>query len=149
MVLLVTDLPGNRPRGDWRWPFLEALARTCCVSTACLAAGVSRFTAYHHRKRFPKFARLWDESIEVGVEVLEVEARSRALNPSDPASHNLLMFLLRAHKPQVYRDNGHLTPAVEADEPKEWMTQEQLARLSMEDLNTLEAIASKLVGEAG
>jgi hypothetical protein len=91
-------------RGDWRWRFLEMLAKSSCVSTACVAAGISRDIAYNHRGRFPNFRRKWDDALEVATEVLEVEARSRALDRTDNHSAMLLQFLLKAHKPAKYRE---------------------------------------------
>jgi hypothetical protein len=90
---------------DWRWVFIEVLSRTCCITSACRAAGVSRNTAYDHRDRFPKFAAYWRAAIEVSTESLELMARARAMTRDDPQSHTLLMFLLKAHKPEMYRDN--------------------------------------------
>jgi len=101
--LQITDLRSAEDK-DWRWRFLAVLAETCCVTSACLAAGVSRQLAYDHRKRFPKFRRKWDESIEVAVEQLELSARRRALDKNDPGSTTLTIFLLKAHKPDVYRE---------------------------------------------
>jgi hypothetical protein len=133
---------------DWRWVFLEALAKTCCVSSACVAANVPRKTAYAHREKFPKFRRAWDEALEIGVEALEVYARHRAFNPADPASHILTMFLLKAHKPHKYRDNGHQIPKDEPEDEAERLTPDALARLSQDDLDALESIAKKLAGQA-
>jgi hypothetical protein len=48
---------------------------------------------------------LWDDALEISVEVLEVEARRRALDRADHHSAALLQFLLKAHKPAKYRDN--------------------------------------------
>lgn len=134
---------------DWRWIFLQRLAETCSVSAACLKAGVSRHTAYRHREKFPKFRKRWDEAIEMGVELLEITARNRALNRDDPASHILLMFLLKAHRPHQYRDNGHQIPKDEPEDEALQLTPEALANLSPDELNALETIGRKLTGEAG
>lgn len=143
MAINLTDLTPKKH--DWRWVFLKALSQSCCVSEACVAAGVSRDTAYKHRERFPKFRRKWDEAIEVGVEALEVLARRRAFDTGDPASHVLTMFLLKAHKPQKYRDNGHQIPK-DTPEDDDGLSTEALANLSQDDLNALESIAKKLSG---
>jgi hypothetical protein len=136
-------------KDDWRWVFLGVLAQTCCVSKACVASRVSRQTAYNHRKRFPKFRKKWDEAIEVGIEVLEAEVRYRALDRNDPASHILLMFLLKAHKPRVYRDNGHLIPEDDAEVIPSTLTSADLAKLAPHELDALESIAGKIIGGAG
>jgi hypothetical protein len=126
---------------DWRWVFLDSLAKTACVTLACMAAGVSRTTAYSHRSRFPKFRQKWDEAIEVGIELLEAHVRSRAFDPKDPASHVLAIFLLKSYKPEVYRENGHLMPPATT----EALEAVDLTRLSDADLAALHGIASKLV----
>lgn len=143
MSLEVTDVTPKKH--DWRWVFLKVLAQSCCVSEACVASGISRVTAYRHRERFPKFRKKWDEAIEIGVEALEVYARRRALNINDPASHVLTMFLLKAHKPQKYRDNGHQIPPAPIEDD-DGLSPDALANLSQDDLNALESIAKKLTG---
>lgn len=142
----VTDLTPSKH--DWRWVFLKVLAQSCCVSEACVAAGISRVTAYKHRERFPKFRKKWDEAIEISVEALEVFARRRAFNLNDPSSHILTMFLLKAHKPHKYRDNGHQIPKDDPEDLSARLTPEALASLSPEELNALESIAAKLALQA-
>ena len=144
MTHVLEDLTPKKK--DWRWIFLQRLAETCSVTAACLKSGVSRDTAYRHREKFPKFRKKWDEAIEVGVELLEIHARHRALTPTDPASHVLLMFLLKAHKPHKYRDNGHQIPPPEIEDEAERLTPEALANLSQDELDALETIAGKLAG---
>ena len=68
------------------------------VSEAARAAGIGRRTAYSRRERDENFQTAWDETIEVAVERLEQEAVRRALDGSD----QLLMFLLRARRPEKY-----------------------------------------------
>ena len=103
-VRTLTDIAVDLARNDWRWPFLEHLAKTACVSAACMHVRKSRDVAYRHRKQFPIFRAKWDEALEIACEALEYEARARAFDRTDPASAALLMFLLRAHRPERYRD---------------------------------------------
>jgi hypothetical protein len=103
MKKTLTDLT-HRACEDWRWRFLEMLAKSACVSTACTFAGVSRDTAYKHRERFQKFRRKWGEVLEIATEVLEVECRIRCLDREDRESARLLTFLLQAHRPEKYRN---------------------------------------------
>lgn len=51
--------------------FLDALCDTCNVRAAAAAAGMSKSSAYAHRRRWPAFALLWDEAVEVGSVVIE------------------------------------------------------------------------------
>lgn len=48
------------------------------ISAACEAAGISRATAYNHRKSHPDFARAWDEIQEKLIDELEQELFRRA-----------------------------------------------------------------------
>src|SRR6202046_5839068 len=50
--------------------------------------------------RWRDFAGAWDEAIECGTERLEDEAIRRALESSD----TMLIFMLKARKPAVYRE---------------------------------------------
>lgn len=107
----LTDLTTEKDRRDWRWKFLGVLAETGCVVDACLAVRKSRWTVYSHRERFPKFRAKWDEAIIVSGEVLESIARKRAINPKDPGSTTLLIFLMKGANPGKYRETYR--PAVE------------------------------------
>jgi hypothetical protein len=129
----------TRRKPDWRWTFLEVLSRTCCVSQACDVAGVSRNTAYDHKARFPKFAAYWDMAIEISVESLEKMARSRALTSEDPQSHTLLMFLLKAHRPEKYRDNYTPPNRVEAEETCDPAVAEAALRAAREAIESNES----------
>jgi hypothetical protein len=107
-----------RPR-KWVATFLAALEETAMVSEACKRAGISRQTAYEARQRDEEFAVAWHEVEERATERLEREAYRRAaegtLKPVVSAGHlvteerqysdGLLMFLLKARRPEKYRDN--------------------------------------------
>ena len=90
------------PAEKWRAAFLSDLAENCNVTNACRAAGVGRNTVYEHRKTDQGFAAAWDDAVEQGIERLELVARNRALTVSD----TLAIFLLKAHRPKVYRDSA-------------------------------------------
>jgi hypothetical protein len=89
---------GRRP--DWGPRFLEVFAATGNVRLATGAAGVTRDAPYKRARRSPRFADRWDRAREDAIDGLEAEARRRALSSSD----GLLMFLLKAHRPALYRD---------------------------------------------
>lgn len=86
---------------SWHDRFIELLAQTCNVTLAAKGAGVSRSAAYVHRSLFGDFAAQWDSAEQEAIEVLEAEAWRRARRTSD----TLLIFLLKAHKPDKYREN--------------------------------------------
>ncbi len=103
----------------WRAKFLEALASSGNVLVSCRVSGVKRRNAYKHRDRFPAFRRAWDEAIEESTDALEAEARRRGTKGVDKPiyykgvkidtvkeySDTLLIFLLKAHRPEKFRDN--------------------------------------------
>lgn len=98
--------------------FLELLAETGHVVRSCELAGVSRTHAYRMRNSDPDFAALWDEALTLAVGTIEDEAHRRAVHGVDTPvyykgeecgsvrkySDTLLMFLLKAHKPEKYRE---------------------------------------------
>ena len=89
----------KKPARQWRPLFLEMLSATGNVSLACQAAGISRNTAYKARQSNQAFADGWGEALTTALDLLEAEARRRAMTTSD----TLLIFLLKAHKPEMYR----------------------------------------------
>ncbi len=80
--------------------FLAALAAGHSVKTAADAAGIARQTVYRWRQEDEDFARAWDDAVEDGTDLLEDEALRRALEGSD----TMLIFLLKARRPEKYRD---------------------------------------------
>jgi len=65
---------------------------------------------YLWRREDPDFAEAWDEALEEGTDLLEDEARRRAMAGSD----HLLMFILKSRRPAQYRERSvheHTGPA--------------------------------------
>ena len=101
-----------------REAFLRVLADSCNVSCAARAAGISRNTAYEHRKSDPAFAGAWDEAEQIAADALEAEARRRGVKGYDrPVIHKgkivdtykeysdrMLELLLKAHRPEKFRE---------------------------------------------
>jgi hypothetical protein len=89
------------------------------IGEACRQIGISWQTYRRHREEDPQFDHYCARAIGYGVEVLEDEAIRRALRGvQEPIyyrgqmidavqkySDQLLMFLLRARKPLVYREH--------------------------------------------
>lgn len=108
---------------SWHEAFLVAMRETCNVSESARTAGVGRQTAYDHRNQLPDFAAAWDDAEAQGVDALEREARRRALEGTlEPVFHRgevvghirrysdtLTIFLLKAHRPEKYRERHELT----------------------------------------
>ncbi len=125
--------------------FLEVLRATCNVSEAARSCGVERRTAYNHRDADPAFRAAWDEAVEEAIDRLEREAWRRGVEGVDRPvtyqgeitasfkeySDRMLELLLKAHRPEKYKDrieNQHTGKAGEPLLPD--LTEEELiARL--------------------
>lgn len=104
---------------DWAPAFIAALAGTGNVKEACAAVGVGRSTVYDRRLRDTEFAIAWVEAEDQSHDTLEREAWRRAAEGvEEPVfqggkqvgairkySDTLLIFLLKARRPEKYRDN--------------------------------------------
>ena len=89
-----------RQATEWRPSFLTVLAKSANVSLSAKKAGISRQAAYHAYDTDEEFRVQWDSALEEACDVLEKEARRRALGQSD----TLLIFMLKAHRPGKYRE---------------------------------------------
>ena len=99
--------------------FLERYAESGSIGLASAHAGVSRRTHLNWKKSDGKFAEAFGDAQESAVDGLEQEAMRRAKDGvSQPVYHQgkevgtiqkysdiLLIFMLRALKPEKYRDN--------------------------------------------
>ena len=133
---------------DWKPAFIKALRRTGNVTLAAQYAGRSRNQAYHVRRHSEDFAAQWREALEEGSDLLDAEARRRAVTGIDKPvyykgevvgsikkySDRLLMFLLRAHRPQMFRDGGKVEQPgatdVDVDRDREKRIMERLDRMA-------------------
>ncbi len=150
---MATAATPKKRRPDWRPVFLAKLRDTANVRLACKAADVHRSVAYRTRERSTTFAAAWDEALEEACDVLEAYARERAtVGVEEPVYQGgkqvgtlrrvdttLLIFLLKAHRPERYRerfDHRHSGPAglpLGVD----------LTKLSPKELTDLEALIAK------
>src|SRR5262249_22159554 len=80
--------------------FLAAYARVGNVTAAADLAGLCRTNHYLWSPASPAYAEAFRAAQEEAVERLEEEARRRAMAGSDL----LLIFLLKALRPEVYRE---------------------------------------------
>jgi hypothetical protein len=101
---------------EWTGPFLLQLASSPDVSAAAAVAGVSRTMAYKHRDADPEFAAAWQDALDASTDGLAGEAYRRARHGTEKAvyyrgeecgrvreySDTLAIFLLKAHRPEVY-----------------------------------------------
>lgn len=111
---------GGTRKPDWTKRFLEEFEKTALVIEACRRADVARSTVYERRKTDKEFAAAWQEIEDNVVERMEAEAHRRAVDGVERRSYDkdgnlireeqvysdtLLMFLLKARRPHVYREN--------------------------------------------
>ena len=105
--------PLQTPTTKKRELFIERLAQTCNVSEAARHSGYDRVDAYKYKDKDPKFAKAWDNAIEQAIEKLEYTARERAIHQSD----TLMIFLLKAHRPEKYRERTQVQHTTEDGKP--------------------------------
>jgi len=116
----------NQPIADAeRETFLRVLAETARVSNAATESGVSLLRWHRLRDGDPVFAEAWRAAYEAGSDTVEDEAVRRAVTGhTEPVfyqgrqvatvrkySDSLLMFVLKARRPQRYRDRGDVEVA--------------------------------------
>ena len=89
--------------GQQKKAAIDAYREYGTVSAACLAADIGRSTWYRWKKEDAEFAEAVAEAEEDVADSLEKEAIRRAKESSD----TLLIFLLKGHKPEKYKDRVH------------------------------------------
>ena len=111
------------PKKDMKTVFIEKLKASPNVSVAAKAAGINRTYAYKLKSEDDEFAAAWDEAVESSTDAAEAEAFRRAVKGTvKPVFHmgkkvggireysdTLLIFLLKAHRPEKYRDAVKVT----------------------------------------
>ncbi len=110
---------------------MEALSTTASVTEAARQIGMSRRYMYTLREADAVFAAEWDCAIEQGTDALEDEARRRAVDGvEEPVYHqgvqcgttrrysdNLLTLLLKARRPEKYRERTSMELTGKDGEP--------------------------------
>ena len=122
--------PARRPHGNRtvaqykkeQRAFLDALAESANVTWACKAAKIPRRTAYEWREADPKFAKAWEEAVDLGTDALEDEAIRRGHAGVDKPvyqggekvgvvreySDTLLIFMLKARRPEKFKERAQI-----------------------------------------
>jgi hypothetical protein len=129
----------RKARRDWRPAFLKGFANSGTVAGGCANARIYRSTAYRERERDPRFAVKWAELEEQLTDKLEARAVEMALD----GEYHTLHFLLKARRPDVYREHiglehsGQVTVDPLGD----------LSNLSDRELTSLQRLLEKARGE--
>lgn len=139
--------------------FLAVLGSTANVTKAAEVTAISRTEWYRTKAEDVEFAAAWTEAVETGTDALEDEAVRRAAEGTlKPVfwqgnecgyireySDTLLMFTLKARRPEKYRDrtavahsgpDGGAIPIVSASL--------DLSSLSTDELRRLRDLAAKI-----
>lgn len=99
--------------------FIELIAEGYTINHAAKSVGISRMAPYRLRDRNPRFAKKLADAMEAGADVMEDEMRRRGVEGTlKPVFHQgeicghireysdtLLIFALKARRPEKYRDN--------------------------------------------
>jgi len=116
----VTNSDNETREVPWHAPFLIALSQSPVVTYACIAAKITRQTAYRHREENEEFAKAWDDALEQGWDKAEQEAYRRAVEGyTEPVygksgdvigervvySDRLLEVLLKGNRAKTYRES--------------------------------------------
>ena len=105
------------------------------VSKAALHVGIARQNCYRHKDDDPEFSQAWDEAVEEGTENLEQElyrrAHSGCMKPVyqggklvghiQEYSDTLGIFLLKARKPEKYRERTQLQLSGDEENPVQFV----------------------------
>lgn len=83
---------------------LNAYATGITLRAACKLANISTVAFQQYRKRNPDIELAWKEAEELNTCALEQRAHELALE-ADSRSPTMLIFMLKARRPSVYRDN--------------------------------------------
>jgi very-short-patch-repair endonuclease len=93
-----------RVYGDWRDRFLATLSERGIVREACIAAGVSRNTAYEKRQIEPDFANDWKLALQDAADLALATYRQRGIQQSDRA----IEFFIKSRDPETYPEVSRL-----------------------------------------
>jgi len=115
----------KRRRRTWEAAFLASLALTGNVTESAKAAHITRPKVYEFRTAHPDFAAEWEAALDQAADVLETEARRRAVDGVTETvyqggkavgtvqrySDTLLIFLLNGMRPEKYKQvvNNQIT----------------------------------------
>lgn len=113
--------------GDWKDKFLDSLKTEPNVGKACEAAGITYSRVYGRYRKEAAFRNEWDIAVKMGVHKMESVAFQRAtegvsrpiwmkdadgvpikVDTVKEPSDTLMIFLLKAHAPEKYRETSNV-----------------------------------------
>lgn len=110
----------------WKRLFLEAFRESGIISQALMVSGVSRGQLRSALDKDPEFLEAFHDAKADAIDSLETEAVRRAKDGSD----QLLMFLLKSHRPEVYRENHKIEVSGHLDVDHRSLLMEKLASMA-------------------
>lgn len=128
-----------------REAWLEAFRVAGTVTGACKRTGIGRRTVYDWRQKHEDFALAWADVEEETTERMEREAIRRGMEGFESDvyhqgqvvgterkySDTLLIFMLKARRPEKYRDNVHVQHGGKVDLN---VTVDELKRMGPDEL---------------
>jgi hypothetical protein len=138
--------------------FLDSFRELGTVSAACIAAGIGRTTAYRWRQADEDFALAWHDLEEDTTDEMEREAYRRAVEGvPEPVFHKgeeiatinrysdtLLIFMLKARKPETYRERFDVNHSGKVATPE----RPDLSKLDLEEAEQLTRLLAKARSDA-
>ena len=144
---------GKQKQDAQKEAFLSAYASKFSIAATCGIVGVGRTTVFRWRETDPAFNEKFNAIDSQITDTLQARAITRALTDADQSSATLLIFLLKARLPEVYREkivhevNLRFANTLIAD-----VTLILRKHLPVELSNTiakeLEALSNRLVGQS-
>jgi len=138
--------------------FVTALAQGRSVQGACDVAGYARSSVYERRANDAAFATAWDAAYEAGSDVLEDEARRRAIEGVERGiyhagkrvaverqySDTMLIFLLKARRPEKYRERYEVKQVDDTADLTDAQLRARLLSVIGRDARLVEALIAAL-----
>lgn len=134
--------------------FLKSYSSKFSIHAVCETVGVDRTTVFRWRENDPKFAEKFNAIDSQITDTLQQRAITRALTDADQSSATLLIFLLKARLPEVYREkivhevNLRFANTLIADITL-ILRKHVPVELSATIARELDALSNRLVGQVG
>lgn len=149
----------QKPAANWKEIFIAELMKAPNVTAAARKAKIHRSRAYAEKASDTEFAAAWESALESAIEDAEGEMWRRGVHGTlKPVFHQgqrcgsireysdtLLIFALKAHRPEKYREtvrNEHSGPDGKPLQVEQ-AVKPDLTKLSIDELLQLRQIVNK------